>query len=191
MATIKLPSSSTPCRDKSSCTKIFPMVQRPSTTKTPPWSNQQPIQTHQPLKPTPPVPHLPRLRPRHPHNRLHFLLPLSILPLIPPRIQPPLPNSTIHPHPRPPPPKLPHRPQQPDTRTPQNPRRRNHKRRATRHRPNSSSSDGRGESAHGGVFGVADQAPEDEDGDVAEAAEEGAGAEVGGLGAGGWVVEVF
>ena len=135
-------------------------------------------------------PPLPRLRPRHPH-RLHLPLPLSIPPLIHPRILPPPATPPLHPLPRPPPPKPAHRPQNPHARAAQNARRRDHERRATDHRPDSRAGNGSGQGAHGGVFGVAHEAPEEEDGDVAGAAEEGAGAQVGWLGAVGWVVEVF
>jgi hypothetical protein len=129
-------------------------------------------------------PLLPRLRPRHLHNSLN-LLPLRIFLLIPPRI------PRIHPSLRPPPPKLAHSPQQPHARAAQNPRRRNHKRRTTDNRPNSRASNSSSQSARGGVLGVAEQAPEDEDGDVARAAEQRAGAQTVWLGAVGWVVEVF
>ena len=109
--------------------------------------------------------------------------------LIPPGIST-LPTS-LHPRPRPPPPKLAHSPQQPHARAAQNPRRRDHERRAAGNRPNSSASDSSGQSARGGVLGVAEQAPEDEDGYVAGAAEQGAGAQAVWLRAVGGVVEVF
>ena len=111
---------------------------------------------------------------------------LLILPRIP-RMSMPCLLTPVHPRPRPPPSKPAHRPQNAHARTTYNARRRDHECRTAHDRADRGAGDGSYSSANGRVLGVADQAPESEDEDVAGAAEEGAGAEARGLWAGLWV----
>lgn len=143
----------------------------------------------QPPTPKPTTQHLPRLRPQPPLPPL-FHHPRSIPPLIAPRIPLPLPTP-LNPSPRPPPPKPRHSPKQAHARTAQNPRRGHHKRRPADHAPDRRPAHGGDQCARGRVFRVPVEAPEEEDGEVAEGAEEGARVQVGGGGGVSGVVEVF